>query len=321
MKKSIILLLLSSIGLTNVLGQKNDQIIVTSDIDNFWIAYDKIIAITDSVQQVKLIKSLYIDKGTPGLKAFIEVKEFTPERWVGLIRKYPKFWNSIRKNTYQVKSLVKKMEPELIKFRKLYPELKPAKIYFTIGALRSSGTTKDDMVLIGAELSTGDPKTDISEFSGGLKSFLTRYYNSKPFENMMILNIHEYVHTQEKNHGSNLLSQSIYEGTCDFVTELITGKKIPLPYMTYGPEHEDQLKIKFKSEMSDPSWDNWLYNNAADKNTVPDLGYFIGYSICKSYYERASDKKQAIKDMISLDYQNNAAVEEFLAKSGYFLSE
>jgi hypothetical protein len=33
----------------------------------------------------------------------------------------------------------------------VYPELRHAKIYFTVGAMRSNGTTLDSMVLIGSE--------------------------------------------------------------------------------------------------------------------------------------------------------------------------
>ncbi|MEJ7661626.1 MAG: hypothetical protein WKG07_19570 [Hymenobacter sp.] len=86
--------------------------------------------------------------------------------WVSSIRQHPKFWNSIRPNTELAKTGAKNLEPYLVKFKKLYPSLRPASIYFTIGALRSGGTTQDSLVLIGAELVTGNSQTDISEFTG-----------------------------------------------------------------------------------------------------------------------------------------------------------
>ncbi len=52
-------------------------------------------------------------------------------------------------------------------------------------------------------------------------------------------------------------------------------------------------------------YDNWIgnYENASDDN-FPDLGYWIGYEICKSYYENAKDKKKAIYDMFHIkDYK------------------
>lgn len=35
-----------------------------------------------------------------------------------------------------------------------------------------------------------------------------------------------------------------------------------------------------------------------------DLGYFIGYRIAESYYRRATDKRQALRDMLlATDYR------------------
>lgn len=43
-----------------------------------------------------------------------------------------------------------------------------------------------------------------------------------------------------------------------------------------------------------------------------DLGYFVGYAICKSYYEHATDKVKAIDYMINLDNEQMADLDKFL---------
>lgn len=184
-----------------------------------------------------------------------------------------------------------------------------------IGALRTSGTAKDDLVLIGAEMVTGNAATDISDFSPQWQKGLGRYFQSDPFRNIIPLNVHEYVHTQQTGFGNSLLGRSLFEGTCDFVTELVTGKAMPLSYMAYGPMHEAELKEKFQIEMFNPFLDNWFYNQT---NEHPDLGYYMGYAICRSYYQQATNKKQAIKEMIELDYNNDRAVVAFTNKARFF---
>jgi len=318
MYKTLILFLLAAISVSLSFGQPKQQTVITTDIDNFWKAYDSIRTTNDSVKQIRYILNLYIDKATPGLKAFMEVKDYTAESWVSSIRQHPKFWNSIRPNTQKVKGLVAEFDPYINKFKTLYPELRPANIYFTIGALRSGGTTQDGRVLIGTELATGNAETDISEFTGNTHKFLNTYFITDPIKNIVALNIHEYVHTQEGHYGYNLLSQAIYEGTCDFVTQLVTGKTMPLPYMDFGPKHEAEIREKFKVEMYAPSWSNWLYNSGSNGSWVPDLGYYMGYAICQSYYKNSSNKKLAVKQMIELNYTDSVAVEAFLAKSKYF---
>jgi hypothetical protein len=320
MIKRVVLLLLGLTSLFSAFGQRGKQRVFFSDIDNFWVAYDSIRTTTDSLQQLRYLNQLYISKGTAGLKAFMEVKGYTPEYWVSSIRQYPKFWNSIRPNTQLAKTSARGIEPYLKKFATLYPALRPASMYFTVGALRSNGTTKDNMVLIGAEMTTGTPATDVSEFPAATQTFLTRYFNSQPFKNIVVLNVHEYVHTQEKGPPkTNLLAQALYEGTCDVVAELVTGKLPTLPYVAYGPTHEVALKERFKAEMFSPYLYNWFYNQTSDDpNHVPDLGYYMGYAICKTYYQHAKDKKLAIKELIELDYTNETAVESLLRKSAYY---
>jgi hypothetical protein len=312
-------LLLSVFSLTNVSAQRPKQQVFLSDIDNFWVAYDSLRTTTDSARQVAIFTRLYLAKGTPGLRAFQEVKGYEAAEWVGSIRQHPKFWRSIRPATQLAKTGASNLEPYLAKFKKLYPALRPASIYFTIGALRSGGTTQDSMVLVGAELAAGNSQTDISEFTGSTHTFLARHFTSNPFANITLLNVHEYAHTQEHGPGNTVLGQALYEGTCELVAELVTGKKILLPYMTYGPAHKEELKEQFKNEIFTPLITQWFYNQTSAKpSQVPDLGYYMGYTIEKFYYQHATNKQQVIRELLELDYTNDQAVEAFLAKTHYY---
>lgn len=314
MKRVVVTALFFFVLLRSAEGQHANQKVYTSDIDNFWRAYDSCQTTNDSLMQLRFIQTLYVNKGTEGLKAFMEVRDYTADLWVSLIRKYPKFWKSIRPNTLIVKSKAKEIEQSIQKLKKLYPELKEAKMYFTIGGQRSGGTTMNDMVLVGAEIATGNATTDVSEFPD---KWLEGVFKSQQSGNIVPLNIHEYVHTQQKGETQNLLGQAIREGACDFITELVMGKPLQNNYLVYGREHEAELKEPFKLDMFTRAYSNWLYNGSTTK-TVADLGYFIGYAICKAYYNPLPDKKKAVKDIIELNYSDTAAVENFLAKSKYY---
>ncbi|GAA4303846.1 hypothetical protein [Nibribacter koreensis] len=315
MRKLLSATLLTFATFSLALGQKKEQRVVTTDIDNFWKAYDRMQTTSDSLQQLHYLQTLYLDKGTPGLKALVEEKNYQAVEWVTSIRRHPNFWKSLRPRTQLAKSGAKGLEPQLKKLKSLYPALRPAQVYFSIGMLRTVGTFKDNMVLIGTEIATGNTSVDLSELPQNLQTYLSRYFKQDPFTYIIPLNVHEYIHTQQKGLGSDLLGKALFEGACDFLSELVTGTRMPLPYMEYGPKHEPELKEQFKAEMFAPLQDNWFYNQSADH---PDLGYYMGYSICKSYYQQAKNKRQAIKEMIELDYDNPAATEAFLAASMYY---
>jgi hypothetical protein len=313
MKTSLTLILTTFIYIS-VFAQQKPKVF-TSDIDNFWVAYDSIQQTKDLSRQIQFINELYISKGTKGLRAFMKARNYNDTLWVKLINKLPKFWQSIRPNTLNVKNKVEEIEKAITHLKKLYPNLKEAEIYFTIGGLRSGGTVKNNMVLVGCEIATGDKTTDVSEFTN---SWLKNVFREQSVNNIVSLNTHEYVHTQQKgNDKVPLLSQCIREGSCDFIAELAIQSPLSTKYLLYGKAHADSVKQQFKNEMFLMEFSNWLYNGS-QKGESADLGYYVGYEICKAYYKQSRNKSKAIKEIIELDYANEKEVEDFLDKSGYY---
>jgi hypothetical protein len=313
MNKILSLLLLSFLSITSAFSQ-GSNVIYTSDIDNFWTAYDSIKSTDVEAEKLAFIQNLYMNKATKGLKAFMKARQYTDSLWVELINKYPKFWNSIRPNTLVVKEKTDEIQNAVNRFKTIYPELKDAEMYFTVGGLRSGGTVQGNMVLIGAEIATGTIDTDVSEFEN---DWLKNVFSKQSLDNIVSLNIHEYVHTQQKGDRKRVLSQSIKEGVCDFITELVMESPKQSQYMIYGKENYEKIKAQFLKEMFSSDFSNWLYNGT-QKEESADMGYFIGYEICKSYYNQATDKKRAIKDIIELNYDSDKAVEDFLKQSKFY---
>jgi hypothetical protein len=294
-------------------GQAERNVFI-SDVDNFWIAFDSIQTVHEKDRQIQVMQSIYIDRGTYGLQEFMILRKFDAASLVESINKYPRFWNSIRPNTLIIHRNEPLIESYIQKFKILYPDMRAANIYFTIGAIRAAGTTQDSLVLIGSEITLGDKNTDVSEFSD---KRLANFFKSENSGNIIPVVIHECVHTQQKPEGKTLLAEAIYEGACDFITELILAKPLENSYLVYGRKHEKELKRQFKKEMFSEDLSNWLYNGATSK-TMGDLGYFMGYSICKSFYRHSKDNSTAIKTIINLNYLDQSAVTKFLTESKYY---
>lgn len=312
MKKTLILLFLIAPAFS--FSQK----IVTEDVANFWKAYDKIVAEKDSIKQLGLIKSLYIDKGSPGLDGIMRARRYTAEEYVYAINHYPKFWKSVRNNTLKYKQFSKQINNGIVQLKNIYPDLKPVNIYFEIGILRTGGTTIDGMLLIGAEVTLTDTSVITNEFDERYPH-LRGHFNTNPINSISFLNVHEYIHTQQKETiGNTLLAQTIMEGVAEFLAEIALDEKSPNPQINFGYKNEKKIKQEFEKEMFSPNIYNWIMNSPDNQFGMRDLGYFVGYAICKKYYEQASDKKQAVKEMIELDYNNEPALISFVEKTNYF---
>ncbi|MCC3157226.1 hypothetical protein LJ737_08250 [Hymenobacter sp. 15J16-1T3B] len=290
------------------------QTVFTDDVDRFWQAYDSVRSTAEPARQVAAMNRLYVAKGSEGLRAFMKARGYSAEEWVRQINQYPKFWDSVRPNTLSVKTKTAEIERSVQRLRRLYPELRDGKMYFTVGGMRSGGTVDGNLVLIGTEIATGTAQTDVSELPG---KWLATVFAQQRLDNVVALNVHEYVHTQQRSEGATLLAEALREGACDFVAELATGQPEQSAYSTYGRAHEPELRTAFKQEMFGADTRRWLYNGTKAA-TVADLGYYMGYAIHKAYYQRAKNKRQAVKDIIELDYTDAAAVDAFLTMSGYY---
>ncbi|MBO9204819.1 MULTISPECIES: hypothetical protein [Niastella] len=310
----LIIFILSLATTTRVIAQSKN--FITTDIDNFWAAYDKISSTNDSIQQYVYLKELYFDKATAGLKSLLQVRNYSDKEFIGAINSYPKFWTSIRKNTLTVKEHYSEIESSIENLRTVYPSLKPSTIYFAIGAFRTGGTTQDDRVMIACELSFADKSVFIDELPAWLQPFYRLY---DPINDITLLCTHEYVHTQQKAVVNNLLCNSLREGVAEFVSCLVTDKPSNTPSFEFASKNEELVRKKFIDDVFIPSrMYNWIWGENKNELKERDLGYYIGYRICENYYNKAKNKQQAINDLIELDYSNEKSVETIIDRSGFF---
>lgn len=308
MKKAV--LIMTYLSLTINSFAQNKLQFVSTDIDNFWVVYEKIKSTNDSAKQYQYLQEFYIDKGTKGLKSLIDVRNYTQKEFIDAIAKYPQFWSSLKKNTLNIKELYPEIKADIQKLKLAYPDLKHSTIYFSIGAFRTNGTIQHDRILIGSELALADSTTIIDELPAWRQPFYAAY---NPRKNIALLCTHEYIHTQQKALVENLLSMCLYEGVAEFISCKVTGKQSSSPAIAFGKANQDKIVNQFVSDLFIMSNNyNWLWGENRNELKVRDLGYYMGYEICERYYNLCADKAKAIKELIELDYTNEKEVERIV---------
>lgn len=271
---------------------------VTSDIENFWRAYDLAAKETDKAKRVAVFQTEYLDKGSPGLKDFLRLRIKSAETLVGTIDRMPKYYASIRPETLQVQRMEKRMRSAFKKFKSIYTDAVFPDVYFLIGVLNSGGTTGPSGLLIGTEMYGKTAKTPMDELSAWLKVVLASV------DNVPGIVAHESCHYNQNYKTAadqrHLLGKSLQEGACDTIGELISGRNINEHLKVYGKTHDEEIWRDFEADMYKPDISKWMYNASAAKDRPADLGYYVGYMITQAYYRNAKDKRQAVHDILNI---------------------
>ncbi len=272
---------------------------ISSDIENFWIAYKT--ATKDTINRKKIFKKLYFDKASVGMKDYMGLKVSSIDKFIATTNLYPKFYASIDPKTKKIKDREQEFFSAFIKLKEIYSQAKFPDVYFVIGAFTSGGTVSGNGLLIGINQYYISEEVTLNEFDFKLKSRLNNW-NILP--NTLA---HELIHFQQDGMKTEktTLSYVIKEGMADFIGELISGNTANPALHEWAKGREKSIWNKFTIDMYLDKYDNWLANakNSTPDN-LPDQGYWIGYQICKSYYENATDKKLAIKEMLNIkDYK------------------
>lgn len=290
MKKKLIIIFIGLLNINTVTAQFASNPLeaqfITKDIKNFWNAFDSL----EAGYKGNPFNDLYIKWGSPGIQAFMNSRIESGESLLDKVKERKVDYLKARANSLKMLKNEKQCRSTFMALKYLYPQAVFPPVYFVIGRFNSGGHSNPSGLVIGAEMVQSE---------------------SVPF-----IVAHELVHYQQDSLTKEnlfLLAACINEGSADFIGELISGGGPNMDTYTYGNTHEKKLWLEFKKIMNDKEDSHdWMYNYKPKNGYPPDLGYWIGYKITQSYYNRAKDKQKAISEILHIkDYK------KFLEQSGY----
>jgi hypothetical protein len=257
------------------------------------------------------VKEEYFAKGSKGLRDFVKKSNLKAGTFADWIMNHRKFLLSIKDATLGIEQGHNRFLTTLQKFDDLLPGSSFKDIYFLIGMGKYGGTVTGSGFIIEAQKNIGgqgDP--DYSEF------------NSLPFsasfDDLDQSIAHEQTHVaRSHSYHESLACIALDEGIADYVAFLVTGKQGNGPTYQYGTTNELALKSEFIQDLEkdfDEIQHKWLWNwGETMSDRPPDLAYFIGFQIARSFAEGHENRSTAFKIMLS-DYD----CLEFIDESRYF---
>jgi hypothetical protein len=243
----------------------------------------------------------YFRAASPRLRTYRSRFGVGPSELCAAVRRSPERYAAIEAKLPAIDSASERIDSVFARFKLLVPDAKVRPVYFVVGNGISGGTTTHGLHpvgLIGVEL-LGGPQ--------GIPGSVA----------------HEFVHTLQDYPWigmpqagpsfirGTLLRNCIMEGSASFLADVVTGSHWR---NEWAEAHEGELWTEFERALHGKDYSRWLYNRRVTKpgERPGDLGYFIGYRITETYYNRASDKSRAIHEILTIrDF------DRFLRDSGY----
>jgi len=278
--------------------------IITADLDRFWEAFDA----SNSSTRAQVLREKYLDPGSEGLQAFAERRIGSAGRLAAAVNRYEPYYRSTRAPMRRVSALEPEIRSSYRALDSLYADALFPSVYFVVGRMSTGGTLSEAGILIGTEIYARTPDAPVDGLTDWHRAV------TRPVEDVPHIVAHELIHVQQRQPSErrSLLGQSISEGAADFIGEMISGRTINEHVYDWAEPREAALWAEFQERMTGTNYRGWLYDGADLTDRPADLGYWMGYQIVEAYYDRVTDKRQALRDILAVrDF------EAFLDASGY----
>ena len=242
----------------------------------------------------------YIDHGSEGLRYFARARNTTGARIAAEIAKRPDLYVDARRCMNVLPRVRSRVAVALHKLKELYPQAKLLPVTIVVGRGRP------------AAIADGEHGVQI-----GLETLCAVTWMNPNLEDRFVHTIaHEYGHVQQfiafdNDQHPTVLGASLMEGAAEFTAEMISGGVGYSGQATATKGHEKEIETAFVADEDSDDLSRWLNNSTYEK--PGDLGYWVGYRICKAYYRHAANKRRAFRDILEI-----SDPKPFLAKSGWY---
>jgi len=270
----------------------------TEDVTLFYQVYDA----AGGHPTADQIQHDYIDKGSDGLRSFLKQRRTTAARIVQAIADHPQIYADARKCLAVLPRAKTRVSAALSKLGSLYPEAKFPPVTVAIGRGKPVAIADETGVMV------------------GLESLCAVSWMSADLENRVTYVIaHEYTHVQQALASPafynidkpTVLDAAIIEGAAEFMGILTSGGTSYAYFAKATAGREKQIETAFVPDEDKTELSAWFFNGTLEK--PGDMGYWVGRRIVQSYYEHATDKRAAIRDIIEIKDAH-----AFLTKSGWY---
>jgi hypothetical protein len=272
-------------------------VIVIEDVARFYKLYDA----AGGRPTADQLQHDYLDPGSDGLHHLAKMRNVTSASIAAALDKRPEIYSDAKRCMAVLPRVRQRVGAALSNLFRLYPEAKVSPVTIVVGR--------------GRPVAIGGPGGEGVQI--GLEALCAVSWLNPNVEDRFVHVIaHEYAHVQQApvladDEHPTVLELAMIEGGAEFVAELTSGSVGYSQFKTSTKGHEKEIESAFVPDEDKTDLSSWFDNSTIEK--PGDMGYWVGYRIVKSYYQQATDKRRALRDILQM-----TDPKAFLAKSGWY---
>jgi hypothetical protein len=274
-------------------------VIQTADVARFYKVYEAARGHPTAEQ----LQADYIEPGSPGLHHLSKIRNVTGQTIAKALAAHPEVFLDAKRCMAVLPRVRGRVTDALLTLKRLDPSAQFPPVTIVVSRGKPVGVADSTGVII------------------GLEALCAVEYLNPDVEDRFVHTIaHEYTHVQQalsspalyNTSKPTVLQASLIEGAADFTAALIARESgFRSPYAPADKASMKAIETKFTADEDKTDLSQWIDNGTL---TEPgNLGYWVGYRIVKSYYQRAANKREALRDIIGMK-----DARAFLSKSGWY---
>ena len=261
------------------------------DLQRFWMAVDA------SEGHAALLEAhlqeTYFQQASTSLRQYIKWTGLEPQRLSSTYLAYAPYYQALREETENLIHLTNP-DPFITTLQRHIPDTVSACVHFLLGDFTCAATVGRRTILLAAEFF---PPTEVLDHAPeGISFFAT--------DQLPIILAHELVHVQQiEAHDLDvksltLLELALLEGAAEYVGAFLSGGRSTPHAHTFGEVYGQEIWAAFEQETDTYDWQSWFYGAALRPGWPQDVGYFVGYELCRAYHKRHFKEPGVIKDIV-----------------------
>lgn len=258
----------------------------------------------------------YLAEESPGLAAYRKAYRVTGADLADRLQERPRFYRSLAGLRARLRPFEDEALQAMARVRELVPGTPEVPVFVFVGTLGPGATVKEVGacgggphglgILIPVEALALTPSTDMSEFPEGRAGRA----DASAFAGLVA---HEYAHVAQvqlqgleryrtiyTEPGRNThLAFAIREGAADLLSWLASGQL--RERHRYMLANHSKLWREFRPLAGQPVSSSYWFgrNDPQFPERPPQLGYALGWSICRHFHENAEDQPHALRQLLS----------------------